>query len=96
MLPVEDATLHSENIMREGVADATSTGENSHNIYEADFDLRDPRNHPVESIYGVGQRYSERLRDAGIYTIGDVAKIRDIEEFEELLGMPRHARSVLH
>jgi predicted RecB family nuclease len=87
MLPVEDATLHSENIMREGVADATSTGENSHNIYEADFDLRDPRNHPVESIYGVGQRYSERLRDAGIYTIGDVAKIRDIEEFEDLLGI---------
>jgi predicted RecB family nuclease len=43
---------------------------------------------PVESIYGVGRRYSESLRGIGVETVGDVAKITDIDEFEESIGIP--------
>jgi predicted RecB family nuclease len=43
---------------------------------------------PIESIYGIGKRYSEVLRGIGLETIGDIAKITDIEEFEEPLGIP--------
>ncbi|MGD0804607.1 MAG: ribonuclease H-like domain-containing protein [Candidatus Bathyarchaeia archaeon] len=45
-------------------------------------------NFPIESIYGVGSRYSQALRGIGLETIGDVAGITDIDEFEELLGIP--------
>jgi deoxyhypusine synthase len=33
-------------------------------------------------------RYSEVLRGIGVETVGEVAKIKDIEEFEDLLGIP--------
>ncbi len=43
---------------------------------------------PIESIYGIGKRYSEALRGIGVETVGDIAKIENIDEFEELLGIP--------
>ena len=43
---------------------------------------------PIESIYGIGKRYSEALRSIGVETVGEVARITDIDEFEELLGIP--------
>ena len=43
---------------------------------------------PIQTIYGIGSRYAEALRGIGIETVGDIAKIRDIDEFEELLGIP--------
>jgi len=49
--------------------------------------------YPIESIYGIGRRYSEALRGIGVETVGEVAKITDIDEFEELLGIPA---KVLH
>jgi hypothetical protein len=52
-----------------------------------------PSNYPVESIYDVGHRYSESLRRIGVETVGDVARITDIDEFEESLGIPA---AVLH
>ena len=45
-------------------------------------------NFPIESIYGIGKRYSEALRGIGVETVGDIAKITDIDEFKELLGIP--------
>lgn len=44
--------------------------------------------YPIESIYGVGHRYSEALRGIGVETVGELAKIQDIEELEEPLGIP--------
>ena len=52
-----------------------------------------PSNYPVESIYGVGYRYSESLRRIGVETVVDIARITDITEFEESLGIPA---AVLH
>ena len=52
-----------------------------------------PSNYPVESIYGVGHRYSESLRRIGIETVGDIARITNFTEFEESLGIPA---AVLH
>ena len=52
-----------------------------------------PSNYPVESIYGVGRRYSESLRKIGIETVGDIARITNIDKFEETLGIPA---AVLH
>ena len=43
---------------------------------------------PIESIYGIGKRYSEALRRIGVETVGEVAKITDFDEFEELLSIP--------
>jgi hypothetical protein len=48
---------------------------------------------PIESIYGIGKRYSEALRGIGVETVGEVDRIRDIDELEELLGIPA---KVLH
>jgi predicted RecB family nuclease len=47
-----------------------------------------PASQPIESIYGVGRRYSEALRGIGVETVGDVANITDIDEFEESIGIP--------
>jgi hypothetical protein len=48
---------------------------------------------PVESIYGIGKRYSEALRGIGVETVGEVARITDLDEFDDLLGIPA---KVLH
>lgn len=48
---------------------------------------------PIERIYGIGRRHSEALRSIGVETVGEIAKITDIDEFEELLCIPA---KVLH
>jgi len=45
-------------------------------------------NYPIESIYGIGKRYSEALRNIGVETVGELARITNIDEFEEVLGIP--------
>jgi predicted RecB family nuclease len=52
--------------------------------------IHNQRSHslPVEGIYGVGAKYSKALREIGVETVEDVAKITNIDEFEELLGIP--------
>lgn len=49
---------------------------------------RPAESHPIESIYGVGKRYSDALRGIGVETVGDIARISEVDELEELLGMP--------
>ena len=44
--------------------------------------------YPIEGIYGIGRMYSEALRGIGVETISEIAKITDIDEFEELLVIP--------
>jgi len=43
---------------------------------------------PIEIIYGVGRKYSEALKGIGVETVGDIARIQDIEDLEEPLGVP--------
>jgi predicted RecB family nuclease len=90
MLPPEGSALDPRNVIHWGAVNESRKGENLYHqhITIQESDHRDPSNHPIENIYGIGQHYSERLRDAGITTIGDIAKITDIEEFEELLMIP--------
>jgi predicted RecB family nuclease len=45
-------------------------------------------NSPIETIYGVGSKYSKALREIGVENVGDVARITDIDQFEEPLGIP--------
>jgi predicted RecB family nuclease len=49
--------------------------------------------YPIEKIYGVGARYAESFKRQGIETIGDIAAIQQIDQYEEPLGIPS---KVLH
>jgi len=44
--------------------------------------------YPIERIYGVGARYAEAFKKQGIETVGDIAAIQKIDQYEEPLGIP--------
>lgn len=41
---------------------------------------------PIEDMFGVGKASAPKLKQMGVFTIGDLAKIEDVEKLQQLFG----------